>query len=138
MTATTRACLTCATPITVTTRNPNRRFCSPRCRVADWHARNDPPRRPDNDVPNDVPNVVTNDVTNNVNDVPNDVPNIVTNDVTNNVNDVPNDVPPSGNAAPSSGSVTRCPRCQTPLTVLTWLLPPAAAHVAIPPAPRHG
>jgi len=108
MTGATRACVTCATPITVTTRNPNRRFCSPRCRVADWHARNDRPRRPDNDVPNDVPN------------------------------DVTNDVPPSGNAAPSSGSLTRCPRCQTPLTVLTWLLPPAAAHVAIPPAPRHG
>lgn len=119
MTGTTRACLTCATPITVTTRNPNRRFCSPRCRVADWHARNDRPGRPHNDIPNDVPNVVTNDVTNDV-------------------NDVPNDVPPSGNAAPSSGSLTRCPRCQTPLTVLTRLLPPAAAHVAIPPAPRHG
>jgi endogenous inhibitor of DNA gyrase (YacG/DUF329 family) len=117
MTGTTRACVTCATPITVTTRNPNRRFCSPRCRVADWHARNDPPRRPHNDVPNDVPNVVPNDV----NDVPKTVP----------------DVPQPGNTAPASGSVTRCPRCQTPLTVLTWLLPPAAAHVAIPPAPRH-
>src|SRR6476469_10951410 len=39
-TMTTRTCVTCASPITVTTRNPNRRFCSPRCRAADWHARN--------------------------------------------------------------------------------------------------
>jgi endogenous inhibitor of DNA gyrase (YacG/DUF329 family) len=37
---TTRTCVTCGSPITVTTRNPNRRFCSQRCRSADWHARN--------------------------------------------------------------------------------------------------
>ena len=37
---TTRTCVTCGSPITVTTRNPNRRFCSPRCRAAEWHARN--------------------------------------------------------------------------------------------------
>ena len=37
---TTRTCVACGSPITVTTRNPNRRFCSPRCRAADWHARN--------------------------------------------------------------------------------------------------
>ena len=42
---TTRTCVTCASPITVTTRNPNRRFCSPRCRAADWHARNRNQRR---------------------------------------------------------------------------------------------
>ena len=35
---TTTNCVTCGAAITVTTRNPNRRFCSPRCRVADWHA----------------------------------------------------------------------------------------------------
>jgi hypothetical protein len=114
MTGTTRACVTCATPITVTSRNPNRRFCSPRCRVADWHARNDRPRR--DGVPDDVPNRVRNVV-------PDDVP------------AVPNDVPVR---TPTSGSLTRCPRCQMQLTVLTWLLPPAAAQVAIPEAPRHG
>ena len=37
---TTRTCVACGSPITVTTRNPNRRFCSPRCRAAEWHARN--------------------------------------------------------------------------------------------------
>lgn len=122
MTGTTRACVTCATPITVTSRNPNRRFCSPRCRVADWHARN--ARRRRDDVPDDVrdPDVVPDDA----NDVPNVVP-----------YDVPADPKPSS-TGPASGSVTRCPRCQTSLTVLTWLLPPAAAHVAIPETPRHG
>jgi hypothetical protein len=114
MASTTRACVTCATPITITSRNPNRRFCSPRCRVADWHARNDRPRRhgDPNGVPNEVPNLVPDDTP----VVPNDVPALTT----------------------ASGSLTCCPRCQTQLTVLTWLLPPAAAQVAIPEAPRHG
>jgi endogenous inhibitor of DNA gyrase (YacG/DUF329 family) len=48
---TTRDCAHCGTPITITTRNPNRRYCSPRCRGADWDARN---RRVRNDVANDV------------------------------------------------------------------------------------
>jgi endogenous inhibitor of DNA gyrase (YacG/DUF329 family) len=38
------SCAHCGQPITITSRNPNRRFCSPRCRVADWHARH--PRHP--------------------------------------------------------------------------------------------
>jgi endogenous inhibitor of DNA gyrase (YacG/DUF329 family) len=42
-------CVTCGRPITITTRNPNRRFCSPRCRAANWHAHNR-----SNDVANDV------------------------------------------------------------------------------------
>jgi hypothetical protein len=54
-----RPCVGCGLSITVTTRNPNRRFCSARCRVADWHARND---RPTDDVPNAVP--TTDDVPN--------------------------------------------------------------------------
>jgi endogenous inhibitor of DNA gyrase (YacG/DUF329 family) len=52
---TTRNCLTCGTTITVTTRNPNRRYCSPRCRSADWHARN---RGTTNDVANAVADAV--------------------------------------------------------------------------------
>ena len=57
---TTRTCVTCGSPITVTTRNPNRRFCSPRCRVADWHAHHRrnvvaDAVRARSDVPNAVP-----------------------------------------------------------------------------------
>ena len=58
----TRDCVTCGTAIIVTTRNPNHRFCSPRCRSADWHARN---RRINNGVANDV-----NDAVHPHNDVP--------------------------------------------------------------------
>lgn len=39
----TRACLWCAAPFPVPANNPHRRFCSPRCRVADWHFRHDRP-----------------------------------------------------------------------------------------------
>lgn len=61
----TRGCQHCGQSITVTGRNPNRRYCTDRCRVADWHARND--RRldvsnavPRDDVRNGVPNGVLN------------------------------------------------------------------------------
>ena len=50
-----RDCITCETTFTVPNNNPHRRFCSPRCRVADWHARH--PRLDDNndrEVRNDV------------------------------------------------------------------------------------
>jgi hypothetical protein len=36
---TTSTCVTCGNPIVVTRRNPNRRFCTSRCRAANWHAR---------------------------------------------------------------------------------------------------
>jgi endogenous inhibitor of DNA gyrase (YacG/DUF329 family) len=64
---TTRTCVTCGSPITVTTRNPNRRFCSPRCRVADWHA-----HHRSNDVANDANDVA--DVVRARSEVPNAVP----------------------------------------------------------------
>ena len=54
MTAT-RSCVTCGTTITVTTGSPNRRFCSPRFRPADLHARK---RATTNGVANDVANDV--------------------------------------------------------------------------------
>ena len=53
------SCLHCHQPITVTSRNPNRRFCSPRCRVADWHVRQRQTR--DGEPPTDT---VRDDVTN--------------------------------------------------------------------------
>lgn len=61
-TMTTSTCVTCSCPITITTRNPNRRFCSPRCR-ADWHAHhrsNDVANGADDVQPRpDVPNATT-------------------------------------------------------------------------------
>lgn len=60
---TTRHCVTCGIAITVTTRNPNRRYCSPRCRKAAWQAGN---RR--------IPNSVANGVADGVHDVADAVP----------------------------------------------------------------
>ena len=55
---TTANCLGCGTTITVTTRNPNRRYCSPRCRKAVWQARH----RTNHRIGDDVANGVTHDV----------------------------------------------------------------------------
>jgi endogenous inhibitor of DNA gyrase (YacG/DUF329 family) len=100
----TRDCANCRAPITVTTRNPNRRYCSPRCRVAQWHARNDRNHHTCNGVANDVPH---------------GVPNVVT---------TPN---PFNNAVPAANGIARCPHCQHELAVIAVVIP-AAAHVETP------
>jgi endogenous inhibitor of DNA gyrase (YacG/DUF329 family) len=99
---TTRNCLTCGTPITVTTRNPNRRYCSPRCRSADWHARN-------RATTNGVANQVANDVAHAVH--------------------TRTDVPDAVRAA---NGVTRCPHCRHELAVIAVVIPADAAHVPTP------
>ncbi|HET9891458.1 MAG TPA: hypothetical protein VFQ42_13245 [Mycobacterium sp.] len=103
---TTRDCAHCGTPITVTTRNPNRRYCSQRCRGADWDARN---RRVRNDVANDV-----------VNNVADGVPNGVAL------------IKPFDNAAAAANGAVRCPHCQHELAVIAVVIPAAAAHVQTP------
>ena len=99
---TTSTCVNCSSPITVTTRNPNRRFCSPRCRAADWHTHH-------------RSNAVANDAT----------------DVANGTNDVQphTEVP---NAVPASNGVTKCPHCRHDLAVIAVVIPADAAHVPIP------
>jgi endogenous inhibitor of DNA gyrase (YacG/DUF329 family) len=103
---TARNCVTCGTTITVTTRNPNRRYCSPRCRSADWHARN---RRTNNGVANNVANDVAHDVGDAVH--------------------IRNDVPDAVSAA---NGVTRCPHCRHKLAVIAVVIPADAAHVQTP------
>jgi endogenous inhibitor of DNA gyrase (YacG/DUF329 family) len=102
----TRACTNCGQPFTITTKNPRRRFCSPRCRVADWHARNDHTRT----------NERTNDVHPPANAVPNGEPR-------------PNAIP---NAVQTANGVQRCPHCHHELAVIAVLVPPAAAQVGLP------
>jgi hypothetical protein len=99
---TTRDCVTCGTAITVTTRNPNRRYCSARCRSADWHARN---RGTTNGVANDV-----------VNDVA---------DVVHTRNDL-------SDAVRAANGNTRCPHCRCELAVIAVVIPADAAHVQTP------
>lgn len=98
---TTANCLGCGTTITVTTRNPNRRYCSPRCRKAAWHAR----RRANHRVGDDVAN-----------------------DVTHDVHDVL-DVVHLPHAVPAANGVARCPHCRQKLAVVAVVIPADAAHV---------
>jgi hypothetical protein len=107
LTTTERSCFTCGQPIKVTSRNPNRRFCSPRCRVADWHFRND---RPGTAVPNAVPTA---------RDVPNDIPPQV-------------NAVPTTNGVPAANGVQRCPNCHHELAVIAVVVPAKAAHIRTP------
>jgi endogenous inhibitor of DNA gyrase (YacG/DUF329 family) len=105
---TTANCLGCGTTITVTTRNPNRRYCSPRCRKAAWQAR----RRTRDGIGDDAANGVTHDV--------DDVLDVVH--------------PRNGlrHAVPAANGVTRCPHCRQKLAVVAVVIPAAAAHVQPP------
>ena len=110
MTATTeRPCVGCGQPITVTSRNPNRRFCSPRCRVADWHYRHDR-ADPTDGVANAVP---------------------VTDAVRNGVAHQANAVPATNGVAAANG-VQRCPNCHHELAIIAVIVPAKAAHIPTP------
>lgn len=110
-----RVCAGCGRPIEVPANNPHKRYCSPRCRVADWHHRND---RPTSETPGDRRGPAGIDIANVV-----PAPNAVTNAVT------------TANAANPGSATPRCPHCHQPITVLNLLLPPDAAHVAVPDHP---
>ena len=107
-----KTCATCGRPFPELANNPRKRYCTPRCRVADWHSRNDRPNR--------QPAASLNAGGETGNAVPNAVPNGVPTS-----NGVPNAVP---------NAVTRCPHCAQPVAVITLLLAPAAAHIATPAA----
>jgi hypothetical protein len=116
---TTRSCLSCGTIFEVNPRTPRRRYCTPRCRAEAWRRRHPRAEAPS---PANAANVVngvalTDSVTHGVNAVPR------ANDAT---NDAAND--------DRRATLARCPHCQTPIAVLTLLVPPAAAHVTTPKA----
>jgi hypothetical protein len=102
-TSTHHTCDCCGQPITVTTRNPNRRFCSPRCRVAHWHAHHDRPHL-HHTVPHAVPTT----------------------------NAVANPITPVPNAVPAANGVQHCPHCHNELAVITVVIPAQAAHIPTP------
>jgi len=112
---TTRACATCGTIFEVNPRTPRRRYCTPRCRAEAWRHRHTRSHVPN--TANVVNGVAEADsVTNGVNPV-------------RRAHDATND--------DRRATLARCPHCQTPIAVLTLLLPPAAAHVTTP-KPSHG
>lgn len=106
---TTANCRGCGTTFTVTTRNPNRRYCSPRCRKAAWQAH----RRANHRVGDDVANGVTHDVL----------------DVVHPRNGLPH-------AVPAANGVARCPHCCQELAVIAVVIPADAAHIQ-PPGGDH-
>ena len=106
----TRACASCGRPFDVPANNPRKRYCSPRCRVADWHHHHDRGRaRPGTDPADAVhqPNAVADAVH-------------------------PRN---AATAAPNTPAATRCPHCGNPVTVINLLVAPAAAHVTPPRTP---
>lgn len=110
-----RACPTCDRPVTVTTRNPNRRYCNPGCKALGWRRRakglaENGEFAPANDVAN-VVNTSTNGVANGANDV-----NAVAN-------------------GESTRAVQACPHCRQPISLITLIVPPAAAFVTVPDPP---
>jgi hypothetical protein len=115
---TTGACATCGAPITITTRHPTKRYCSPRCRVADWHRHHDRPQPSTMDLTGD--------------DVPDRVPDAPDHHA------VPDAVPTydtPGNRVPDqyvANGDQRCPHCRAPIAIIAVLVPPTAAHVRTP------
>jgi hypothetical protein len=123
---TTSTCATCGQPITVTARHPYKRYCSPRCRVADWHRQHDRPHLPTTTNPGDgVPDSVP------------ATPQPVVPDGTPH-HDVPDRVPAatdSSNTDPTpyvANGDPRCPHCRAPIAIIAILVPPTAAHVRTP------
>ncbi len=107
--ARTDRCRNCGRPITVTTRNPNRRFCSPRCRAAHHRTRRSP-TEPANAV------TAPEDVTHAVRAAPDDVTHAAA----------------SAHAVPVANGVQRCPHCRAELAVIAVVVPATAAHVRTP------
>lgn len=124
-----RTCPTCGKPVTVTTRNPNRRYCSPPCKALGWRRRaKGLPENGDRTTPNGVTNYVTESA-----------PNAIANGANgaNALNAVANGANGADAVANRAGAstVAPCPHCHRPISLLTLLVPPAAAHVTPPPPP---
>jgi endogenous inhibitor of DNA gyrase (YacG/DUF329 family) len=106
-----RTCPTCGKPVTVTTRNPNRRYCSPPCKALGWRRRaKGQPENRDRTTPNAVANGA-NGVANGANAL-----NAVAN-------------------GESTRTVQTCPHCRQPISLITLIVAPAAAFVTVPDPP---
>jgi endogenous inhibitor of DNA gyrase (YacG/DUF329 family) len=105
------SCPTCDTPVTVTTRNPNRRYCSPGCKALGW-------RRRAKGLPENSEHTPPNGVANDANGVANGA----------------NPVDAVANGEPTR-TVQACPHCRQPISLITLIVPPAAAFVTVPDPP---
>lgn len=105
-------CPICRNPFTAT--QPQHRYCCERCRKTAWRRRHPRSRAGQDPTGDAVPR-------------PDTVPR---------PRDVPRDVPAVA-APPQTAPPTRCPHCAGPITVISLLIAPAAAHVTTPGSP-HG
>jgi len=113
---TTGSCATCGTPITITDRHPHKRYCSPRCRVADWHRHHDRTHLSTMDTSGDgVPNRVPDGTPHH--HVPDRVPTYPTEHLP---------------ASYVANGDQRCPHCRAPIAIIALVVPPTAAHVRTP------
>ncbi len=112
-----RQCPVCGQPFTRNPRSPTHTYCSDRCRSAAWYQRRGP-RRPRSSGTADQVTAVTNAV---------DTVTAVTNAV-----DAGNQDPQAINGA---NTVQLCPHCRRPIALLTLVVSPTAAHVAVPEPP---
>ena len=123
MSAEQRPCLQCGTPFTWTTAAPRQKYCSTPCKHR-WHQarRKHRRRRPGRTGPTTVvarPAAPATAVARQP------APTA----------DAPS--PPAAGTAGEAGLAAEpaCPHCRKPVTLVAWLVPPAAAEVKIPP--RH-
>jgi len=110
-----RRCPTCQQPFNPNPRSPTHTYCSDRCRSAAWYERRGP-RRPRSADP-------VNAVTNGVDEVT-----AMTNAV-----DASNENHPE---ATGVNAVQLCPHCRQPISLVTLVVTPTAAHVTVPELPR--
>ncbi len=110
-----RQCPVCGRPFTRNPRSPTHTYCSDRCRSAAWYQRRGPRRPPRSSGSPGGVNAVTNAV---------DAVTAVTNAVN------------AGNQDPEAingvNTVQLCPHCRQPIALLTLVVTPTAAHVAVP------
>ena len=106
-----RSCPVCHTSWQPDPRHPNRRYCNPRCKAIAWRRRAkglpEGGERPEADAANGAITAVANGA--------------------NAASAVANGI---STAAP-------CPHCHRPISLVTLLVPPAAAHVNTPPPPAY-
>ncbi|MGH8921651.1 MAG: hypothetical protein ACRD0H_25500 [Actinomycetes bacterium] len=105
------SCPVCDTPWTPKPSHPNQRYCSTRCRRTGWQRR--AKGLPENGVANGA-----------------DGTNAAPNGAANGVN--------AGNGVANGEgvrAVAACPHCRQPISLITLIVPPAAAFVTVPDPP---
>lgn len=122
-----RRCPVCATSFLPHPRKPSQTYCTERCRAAAWRQRGRQ-RRATLPITHD-----TNPGANEVHDV-NEVQNPGANEDTRN-EDTSSVVHADATRNGETTAVQRCPHCRQPIALLTLIVPPAAAHVAVPEPP---